>query len=120
MSVARYAFLIRWPRGANEISNSNSNSNSNSTTKKIISRFLQSRMQCRGSRVPGTLQLLQQGGKIRRLLLDLLERTLAWRFVGPPSHQFRSMAEPFPGEMIVSDFDHEAGLERLPFARTGG
>src|SRR5436305_15194255 len=64
--------------------------------------------------------LLQQLHQIGLLLLDLIQRALAWRFIRPPAHQLGSMTESFSAEMVKTNFHHEHRLERLPFTRARG
>src|SRR5947207_15493653 len=52
--------------------------------------------------------------------LDLLERTLARRLVGPPSQEAGPMAEPAAADMIVTNFDDQFRPQRLPFSGTLG
>src|SRR5262249_1183864 len=52
--------------------------------------------------------------------LDLIHGALSRRFVGPPAQKFGSVAKPMSGKMVVLNFDHELGLERLPLRRTTG
>src|SRR4051812_8599453 len=47
---------------------------------------------------------------------NLVHRALLRRFIGTPSKDFGAMPEPFPGEMIVGDFDNDFGIDRFPFA----
>src|SRR6516162_1236780 len=58
----------------------------------------------------------QQCHQIGFSLLDLIERALAGRFVGPPAHKPRPVPEALAGEMIVAHFDHERWSHRLPLA----
>src|SRR5262245_18221513 len=61
-----------------------------------------------------TTRSYQQLGQVRLLLRDLIHRALPRRLVRPPAQKFRPVAKAVAGEMIVSNFDHELRLERLP------
>jgi hypothetical protein len=62
----------------------------------------------------------QQLGQVRPLLRDLIHRALPRRLIWPPAQEFRPVAKALPGEMIVSNFDDEPRLERLPLCRAAG
>jgi hypothetical protein len=61
-------------------------------------------------RIVPPLALAEQLREANLLLLDLIKCALPWRLVGPPSHQRRTMTEPIPGEMIISNLDDELRL----------
>ena len=57
-------------------------------------------------------------GDSRRYLVQLLERALSGRLVGPPSHELGTMAETVAGDVVIAHFDHELWAKRLPVGRT--
>ncbi len=51
-------------------------------------------------------------------MLHLIQSASPRGFVGPPAQEACAMAKPATGEMVVLDFDHKFGGERLPLDGT--
>src|SRR5512132_3875806 len=53
-------------------------------------------------------------------MFHLIDRARPRRLVGPPTQEFRAVAETPAGEMVVLNFNHELRVERFPFAAAFG
>src|SRR4051794_40616852 len=62
----------------------------------------------------------QQLHRIDRFLLQLIQRALPRRLVGPPAQDGGAVAETVAAEMIVADLDHQLGFQRAPLRGTFG
>src|ERR1044071_6541982 len=58
---------------------------------------------------------LEQRQRLAAAFDHLIERALFGSLVRPPAQQPRAMAKAVAGEVVVFNFNHEFGAERLPF-----
>src|SRR3954465_11566310 len=63
---------------------------------------------------------LEQRQRFAFAMFHLVHRALTWRFVGAVTEDFCSVPESSASKMIVSHFDDDFWIDRLPFATSFG